>query len=139
MIRTPEDLKLLIERNVSVRLVKGAYKENADIAYQKEIDINAAFFDYAATLINENKPAIGTHDENLLKEVIEILPDPKQFDYEFLYGIRRDLQKSLLEKQYCVRVYVPFGTDWLPYTLRRLKEWKNLKFVIKNIFKEGFK
>jgi len=139
LIRTPKDLKLLIEHNVSVRLVKGAYKENADIAYQKEIDINAAFFDYAATLVNENRPALGTHDEDLLKEVIEILPDPEQFDYEFLYGIRRDLQKSLLKKQYCVRVYVPFGTDWLPYTLRRLKEWKNLKFVIKNIFKEGLK
>ena len=139
LIRTSEDLKLLIEHNVSVRLVKGAYKESPDIAYQKEIDINAAFFDYAATLVNENKPAIGTHDENLLKEVIEILPDSKQFDYEFLYGIRRDLQKSLLEGQYCVRVYVPFGTDWLPYTLRRLREWKNLKFVIRNIFKERFK
>tara|TARA_Y100001963_G_scaffold62220_1_gene86826 strand:+ start:801 stop:1634 length:834 start_codon:yes stop_codon:yes gene_type:complete len=139
LIRTPEDLKVLIENNVSVRLVKGAYKESADIAYQREIDINAAFFDYAATLVNENRPAIGTHDEGLLEDVMEILPDPKQFDYEFLYGIRRDLQKSLLEKQYCVRVYIPFGTDWLPYTLRRLREWKNLKFVIKNIFKEWLK
>ena len=68
----------------------------------------------------------------------EILPNPKQFDYEFLYGIRRDIQKGMRDEGYKVRVYVPFGEDWLPYTLRRLREWKNLKFVIKNIFKEAF-
>ena len=58
------------------------------------------------------------------------------FDYEFLYGIRRDLQKRLKDEGKKVRVYVPFGDQWFPYTMRRLKEWKNLKFVIKNIWKE---
>ena len=86
-----------------------------------------------------NKPAIGTHDEELLEDIEQLIPNPNYFDYEFLYGIRRDLQKSLKDKGYNVRVYVPFGEKWLPYTLRRLKEWKNLMFVIKNVFNEIFR
>ena len=141
--RTPEDLKHLIEHDVSVRLVKGAYKENAKIAHQKRVDINTAFFDRAVTLavglsfgMYENRPALGTHDEDLLKEVIEILPDPKQFDYEFLYGVRRDIQKRLKKEGKTVRIYVPFGVNWLPYCLRRLREFKNLTFIMKNILSE---
>jgi proline dehydrogenase len=139
--RTKKDLKILMDNNVSVRLVKGAYKESEDIAYQGELDIGANFFHYAATLYSNktNNPAIATHDEELLEDIEDLLPDPKYFDYEMLYGIRRDLQKSLLQKQYRVRIYIPFGEQWLPYTLRRLKEWKNLKFVIKNIFYEIFR
>ena len=80
-----------------------------------------------------------SHDEELLEDIEELIPNPSYFDYELLYGIRRDLQKSLLNKQYRVRIYIPFGEQWLTYTLRRLKEWKNLKFVIKNIFYEIFR
>ena len=72
----------------------------------------------------------------LLEDIQELIPNPDYFDYEFLYGIRRDLQKDFKDNGHRVRIYVPFGTDWLPYTMRRLKEWKNLKFVIRNIFKE---
>ena len=139
--RTEEYLKILIDNNVSVRLVKGAYKESEDIAYQDEFSVGSSFFHYAATLYSsESKnPAIATHDEELLEDIEELIPNPSHFDYELLYGIRRDLQKSLLNKQYRVRIYIPFGEQWLPYTLRRLKEWKNLKFVIKNIFYEIFR
>ena len=138
--RTEEDLKILIDNNVSVRLVKGAYKESEDIAYQDEFSVGSSFFHYAATLYSSKSknPAIATHDEELLEDIEELIPNPSYFDYELLYGIRRDLQKSLLNKQYRVRIYIPFGEQWLPYTLRRLKEWKNLKFVIKNIFYEIF-
>lgn len=138
--RTEADLKILIDNNVSVRLVKGAYKESESIARQDEFSIGSNFFHYAATLYSSKSknPAIATHDEELLEDVQELIPDPSYFDYEMLYGIRRDLQKSLLNKQYRVRIYIPFGKQWLPYTLRRLKEWKNLKFVIKNIFYEIF-
>ena len=73
------------------------------------------------------------------EDVLELIPNPYYFDYEFLYGIRRDIQQKMLSSGFKVRVYVPFGDDWWPYTLRRLKEWKNLKFVIKNIFYEIFK
>ena len=138
LLRTENDLKELIQNNISIRLVKGAYKESEKIAYQNDFDIGSCFFAHAAHLYSEkaNKPAIATHDEELLEDIEELIPDPKYFEFEFLYGIRRDLQKRMRDKGYKVRIYVPFGTDWLPYTLRRLKEWKNLKFVVRNIFRE---
>ena len=141
LYRSDEDIDNLIDKGVSVRVVKGAYKENKKIAHQTYFSISGCFFDYAARLYSNkaNKPAIGTHDEELLEDVQQLIPKPEYFDYEFLYGIRRDLQKDLKDKGYNVRVYVPFGEDWLPYTLRRLKEWKNLKFVIVNMIKEWFK
>ena len=141
LIRTEEDLKILFEKGVSVRLVKGAYQESKEIAYQTLTEIKASFFHHAANLYSNkaNKPAIGTHDEELLEEIQELIPDSNYYDYEFLYGIRRDLQRQYRDEGRKVRIYIPFGTDWLPYTLRRLKEWKNLKFVIKNIFYELFR
>tara|TARA_Y100001938_G_scaffold118029_1_gene162995 strand:- start:749 stop:1588 length:840 start_codon:yes stop_codon:yes gene_type:complete len=141
LFSTEQDLIKLINKNISIRLVKGAYKESEKTAYQNTLDVDSWFFAHAAHLYSEktNRPAIATHDEELLEDIEELIPDPKYFDYEMLYGIRRDLQKSLLSRGYRVRIYIPFGEDWLPYTLRRLKEWKNLKFVIRNVFKEGFR
>lgn len=147
LLRTIKDLKTLIDNNISIRLVKGAYKESGAISYQKDFSIGANFFHCAATLSShrylnghtQKRSAIATHDEELLEDVEELLPNPNVFDFEFLYGIRRDLQKKYKDEGRVVRIYVPFGTDWLPYTMRRLKEWKNLKFVIINIFKEWFK
>ena len=142
LYRTEQDLKILIEKGVSVRLVKGAYKEDEEIARQFEEHTRASFFDYAARLYSNkaNKPAIATHDEELLDDINELIPNSNEFfDYEFLYGIRRDLQKKYKDDGKKVRIYIPFGTQWLPYTIRRLKEWKNLKFVITSIFKEWFK
>ena len=141
LLRTQDDLQELIENNISVRLVKGAYKESERVAYQKYIEISGSFFNNAAILYanKANKPAIATHDEELLEDIHELVPDPVYFDYEFLYGIRRDLQENYKNKGHKVRIYVPFGENWLPYTLRRLKEWKNLIFVIKNIIREWCK
>ena len=142
LYRTEQDLKILIEKGVSVRLVKGAYKEDEEIARQFEEHTRASFFDYAARLYSNkaNNPAIATHDEELLDDINELIPNSNEFfDYEFLYGIRRDLQKKYKDDGKKVRIYIPFGTQWLPYTIRRLREWKNLNFVIKNIFKEWFK
>jgi proline dehydrogenase len=141
LFRTKRDLTFLINKGVSVRLVKGAYRENKDVAYQSDLQIENAFFSYAARLKKKlaNRPAIATHDQALLKDVAEMLSNPKYFDYEFLYGVRRDLQKNFKSEGFTVRIYVPFGTDWLPYTMRRLREWKNLKFVILNIFRELLK
>ena len=136
LYRSREDLRQLRRARVSVRLVKGAYKESKEKALQDEGDIQCAFFNYAANLISANKPAIGTHDEEILDDIREMLLYSDNLDYEFLYGVRRDLQKELKDEGKKVRVYVPFGDQWLPYTMRRLKEWKNLKFVIKNIWKE---
>ena len=141
LLRSEEDLKILIKNKISIRLVKGAYKENEIIAIEDDMILGGNFFHLAATLYSEksNNPAIATHDEELLEDIKELIPNPDYFDYEFLYGIRRDLQKDFKDNEHRVRIYVPFGTDWLPYTTRRLKEWKNLKFVIYNVFKEWFK
>ena len=141
LLRTAVDLQKLIKNNISVRLVKGAYKESEKIACQHYFDISGCFYNYAASLYanKANKPAIATHDEELLEDIQELIPNPNYFDYEFLYGIRRDLQENYKNKGHKVRIYVPFGENWLPYTLRRLKEWKNLAFVIKNIIREWCK
>ena len=100
--------------------------------------IGSSFFHHAATLYSSkaSKPAIATHDEELLQDIKGLIPDSNYYDYEFLYGIRRDLQRRYKEEGHRVRVYVPFGTDWLPYCVRRLKEWKNFKFVLINVIKE---
>ena len=138
--RTEDDLNILIKKGVSVRLVKGAYVEKEKIALQSPQEIEDAVFNGAAELIKKSKitHAIGTHDQNLIEDIIDILPKSKKLDFEFLYGIRRDIQKELLDLGYNVRLYVPFGQQWLPYTLRRLKEFKNLKFVFLNVFREFF-
>lgn len=126
--RTKADITQLINHNVSMRLVKGAYRGDLVNA-----TVSARFSSLAYHLKSRkaNSPAIATHDEKLISKI-----NNKFYDYEFLYGVRRDLQKNLLNRGYRVRIYIPFGTEWLPYTLRRLKEWKNLKFVLINIFRE---
>ena len=141
LFRTEEDLEVLIKNSVSVRLVKGAYQEEGQIAYQNKEQIYSSFFAHAAHLYSEkaNKPAIATHDEGLLEDIEDLIPHSSVFEYEFLYGIRRDIQEKFKKRGYKVRIYVPFGEDWMPYTMRRLKEWKNLMFVVKNIAKEWCK
>lgn len=114
----------LINANCPVRLVKGAYNDKGN---ETNIDRVRELFMFYATFPNVT---VATHDERILKF------NEYYDDLEFLYGIRRDLQLQLKNKGKVVRIYVPFGENWLPYTLRRLKEWKNLKFVIGNILKE---
>jgi len=142
--RTKKDLLPLINGRVSVRLVKGAYKENGEVALQQEEDIELAFFNHFADLLaasehtcKNSRLAIASHDEELLGDILEMYPKASStVDFEFLYGIRRDLQKKFKDEGKKVRIYVPFGADWLPYATRRLKEWKNFKLVAKNIIKE---
>ncbi len=138
LFRTNLDIDKLIQNKVSVRLVKGAYREDDSIAFQGKDHILSSFFYFAMRLKahKANAPAIATHDEALIEKIFEFSSNPKYFDYEFLYGIRRDVQRRLKDGGVKVRIYVPFGENWLPYTLRRLKEWKNLKFVLFNVFKE---
>ena len=153
MFRTKKDIVDLMGKNISLRLVKGAYKEDITRAYQKQEQIRKMFIQNAFTIISDrcrtyyhmkdkNKvvSAIGTHDEGILKEIAKNMGafnvTKEDCDFEFLYGIRRDLSRKMKEEGYTVRLYVPFGTEWLPYTLRRLREYKNLIFVITNMFKE---
>ena len=155
MYRTQQDLGHLMHEKVSIRLVKGAYKGNNKIAYQNKQQIEKLYLKQSLKLLSDrcrsyyhmkekDSPvhAIGTHDEDIIKQIIHysksINIKKEDFDFEFLFGIRRDLQKELKDLGYNVRLYVPFGQQWLPYTLRRLKEFKNLKFVFFNVFRELF-
>jgi proline dehydrogenase len=141
--RTDQDVQSVIEQGVSTRLCKGAYKEPDAIAYQSMDEIRENFLKQAFRLLKEgNLPAIATHDEVLIEKIIEFIEREKisadSFYFELLYGVRRDIQKALLDKGYQVRLYVPYGKAWLPYTLRRLAERKeNIIFVLKNIVREA--
>ncbi|MBT3922884.1 MAG: proline dehydrogenase [Nitrospina sp.] len=142
LYRSGDDVRHCIENKISLRLCKGAYKESPDVAYQAMDKIRKNFLKLACQLLKEgHQPAIATHDESLLVKILDFIAheniSPKSFYFEMLYGVRRDLQKILKEKGYRVRVYIPYGKAWLPYTLRRLVEKKeNLLFVITHLFRE---
>ena len=155
LYRTEKDLTDMMYHGVSVRLVKGAYKEHITKAYKRKDLLHDTFLKQALRLVSDRcrsyyhyknditpTPAIGTHDEKLLDDILGYLNrfniEKHDLFIEMLYGIRRDLSSSLQKEGYCVRLYVPFGEDWLPYTLRRLREFKNLRFIISNIVKEMF-
>ena len=140
--RTEQDIQSVIEQGVSTRLCKGAYKEPETIAYQSMDQIRENFLKQAFRLLKEgNLPAIATHDEALIEQIIVFIEKEHiatdSFYFEFLYGVRRDIQQALLDKGYQVRIYVPYGKAWLPYTLRRLAERKeNIIFVLKSLVRE---
>jgi proline dehydrogenase len=125
-----------------VRLVKGAYNEPRDVAYQSKRDVDAAFIRIMRLLLaGGNYPAIATHDPAMIDATCayaaEQRIDPSRFEFQMLYGIRRDLQNSLQRQGYRVRVYVPFGREWFPYFMRRLGERPaNIGFVIRGVLSE---
>ncbi len=142
LFRSLEDIKELNRRKIRVRLCKGAYKEPKEIAYRDRRDINENFVTLMQLLLTEGDyPAIATHDEKLIEATKEFAQQEgigkDQFEFQMLYGIRRGLQLRLAREGYNVRVYVPYGTHWLPYYLRRLREKReNLLFFISNFFKD---
>jgi proline dehydrogenase len=139
LFRTQDDIIELIDNNISVRLVKGAYIEKKSIALNRYKDILDNYLKLAELLRNKThrRCAVATHDEIILNKILS-KPDADRFDYEFIYGVRRDLQFALKNQGQKVRVYLPFGENWLPYTLRRLREFKNFTFLVRNIYKEWF-
>jgi proline dehydrogenase len=141
LYRTPDDVKLLIARKIRVRLVKGAYLEPETIAYPKKADVDAAFELLLYELLEHGTyPAIATHDERIIGDAISYAEShgiPRaRFEFQMLYGIRRDLQEKLAGEGYNVRVYVPYGTQWYPYLTRRMAERPaNLMFIAGNVFR----
>ena len=139
LYRSGEDAARLIKAGVSVRLVKGAYKEGPDVAFPKKKSVDRNFDSLMKELmVKGNRPAIATHDETLIDEAkrfAEIKGIPRDaFDFEMLLGIKRTAQKRLAAEGYSMRVYVPYGPEWLPYITRRLTERKeNALFVIKHL------
>lgn len=157
LFRTEADARKLLENQAPIRLVKGAYQEPADKAYPKKADVDANY-DLVAKImmdaslaLNSPKgsadgrfppiPAIGTHDEKRIefaKQYASKIGLPKEaLEFQMLYGIRRDLQDQLVKDGYPVRVYVPFGTHWYPYFMRRLAERPaNVWFFVSNFFRK---
>lgn len=139
--RTPEDIEWSIEKNVRLRLVKGAYLEPPSVAIQKMKDIDEAFVAEGKRLLDADAfPAFGTHNERLLDRLAAYAKEkgiPKdRFEIQMLYGIRRDLQEKYLNEGYIVRVYYPFGDGWYPYFSRRIAERPaNAFFIFKTLFK----
>ncbi len=142
--RTEGDIDRVIHEGISTRLCKGAYREPESVALQDMDDIRDNFFKQSRRLLKEGfQPAIATHDETLIREILAFIKAESiptgTFFFEMLYGVRRDLQDDLRNKGYRMRIYVPYGKSWLPYTLRRLAERKeNVLFVLKSLFRETF-
>ena len=136
LFRTVDDLEALKSENISIRLVKGAYNENKSIAFIKIDDIRGNFLKLADILSNyqSDQDAIATQDEAILNSLLSD-DSYKKLSFEFLFGVRKDLQNKF-NKKHSVAIYLPYGSNWLPYTMRRLSEWKNIKFIAKNLIKE---
>ena len=140
--RTEQDINELAEIGANIRLVKGAYKESPDIALQKMSDIREAYKKYAKVLLEKTAcPRFGTHDDELVRWLREYAAEnniPKDaFEFQMLYGLREETMINLNKMGYLTRIYVPYGTDWLPYFSRRLMERKeNVLFVLTAMFKK---
>ena len=125
-----------------VRLCKGAYKEPASVAYPDKEDVDDSYLRcMRALLLDGNYPGIATHDERMVRETKRFARDNQiaasRFEFQMLYGVRRDLQEKLVREGYRMRVYVPFGTQWYPYLMRRLAERPaNVAFITGNVLKE---
>jgi proline dehydrogenase len=142
LYRTEKDVRRMNEIGARVRLVKGAYKEPASVAHQLKGDVDRAYLDLMRLLLSDGAyPAIATHDERILTETCRYAKDQgidaARYEFQMLYGIRRDLQASLVKAGHRMRIYVPFGREWFPYFMRRLGERPaNIGFVLRGILAE---
>jgi proline dehydrogenase len=140
--RSEVDLDQIIAERGRVRLCKGAYKEPAHVAYQDKADVDAAYERLMLRLIREgNYPGLATHDAKLIQRAVEVAKAEgiarDRFEFQMLYGIRRDLQEQLVGAGWRVRTYVPFGSQWYPYFMRRLAERPaNVSFILRSLWRE---
>ena len=140
--RSEADAARMNTLGARVRLVKGAYNEPRDAAYQSKADVDAAFVRIMQILLADGTyPAIATHDPAMIDATRAFAfgrdIDPSRYEFQMLFGIRRDLQNSLKREGFRVRVYVPFGREWFPYFMRRLGERPaNIGFVIRGVLSE---
>lgn len=139
--RSERDVEQLCAERIRVRLCKGAYKEPADIAFQAKSDVDANFVRLMKILLKSGTyHGIATHDPKMIEATIAFARSegirPEQFEFQMLYGIRRDLQQQLVRDGWRMRVYIPFGTEWYPYLMRRLAERPaNVLFIARNLFR----
>lgn len=142
LVRTEQDIERLIRLGCRVRIVKGAYLEPETVAFQEKSVVDEHYVSGAKRLMQASHyPAVATHDEAIISTLKAFAEaeciDKAAFEWQMLYGIRRDLQDSLRSEGYNVRVYVPFGSQWYPYFSRRLAERPaNMLFIVKSLFKK---
>jgi proline dehydrogenase len=140
--RSADDVATLLGDRIRIRLCKGAYQEPSDLAFPEKKDVDANFVVLARTLVQSGVfHGIATHDPAMIAATKEFVRaqriDPASFEFQMLYGVRRDLQRSLVAEGYKVRVYVPFGDEWYPYFMRRLAERPaNVLFLARNFFRK---
>jgi proline dehydrogenase len=139
--RSAKDIECLEKECIRVRLCKGAYLEPPDIAFARKADVDRNYLALARSLLRAGAyPAIATHDEHIIQAVESFVTEHSiaadRFEFQMLYGIRRDLQRQLVKDGYRLRVYVPFGEAWYPYFMRRLAERPaNLLFFLRQMFR----
>jgi proline dehydrogenase len=142
MRRTESDVARAIEAQCRVRLCKGAYREPPTVAFPAKKDVDENYVRCMQRLMRDgNYPGIATHDERIIQQAKAFAAAEKiksdRYEFQMLYGVRRDLQESLVRAGYRVRVYVPFGTQWYPYLMRRLAERPaNVAFITGNVLRE---
>ena len=141
LLRTEKDAESLLSQGIRIRLCKGAYKEPAEIAFPAKSDVDANYCKLMKRMVSSPVfCGIATHDEAIVSQLCAFVAEHgisrSAFEFQMLYGIRRDLQRKLVAEGFGVRVYVPFGTEWYPYFMRRLAERPaNVLFLAKNFFK----
>jgi proline dehydrogenase len=143
--RTAQDVEAMIALRARVRLCKGAYKEPESVAFPAKRDVDDTYVACMERLLEHGHyPGIATHDERIIKRAKAFTKSkgiaPERYEFQMLYGVRRDLQHALRREGYNVRVYVPFGTHWYPYLMRRLAERPaNIVFIVGNVVKESLR
>jgi proline dehydrogenase len=140
--RSESDVEKLLAERIRIRLCKGAYKEPGDIAFQKKSEVDASYVKLMKVLIKSGVyHGLATHDENIINQAKAFATSERisrdAFEFQMLYGIRRDLQQRLVNDGWRIRVYIPFGTEWYPYFMRRLAERPaNALFVARNLLRK---
>ena len=141
LFRSQADIEFLNAARIRVRLCKGAYLEPASVAFPEKTDVDRNYLDLAKLLLDGGAyPAMATHDEKLIAQIERYVAERNiardAFEFQMLYGIRRDLQRRLVAQGYRLRLYVPFGGAWYPYYMRRLAERPaNVFFILRNLFR----
>jgi proline dehydrogenase len=141
--RSVDDVDSLVERQIRVRLCKGAYLEPDEVAFHDKADVDRTYVEMMEQLLDKgNYPGIATHDERIIDHARKFVEQrgipPERYEFQMLYGVRRDLQRQLRAAGHRLRVYVPFGGQWYPYLMRRLAERPaNIAFMLGNIVRES--
>ena len=141
--RSADDIESLNAAQIRVRLCKGAYEEPAAVAFKSREEVDESYRRLMESLLlNGRYPALATHDDRIIDLALRFAADnqigPERYEFQMLYGVRRDLQERLVDAGQTVRVYVPYGTEWFPYYMRRLAERpQNVLFILSSVLREG--